>query len=891
MTMKSDFPRQIKTTCPYCGVGCGVTLKCNSETDIEVQGDENHPSNFGRLCSKGSALGETVDLHGRLLAPQVDGAEADWDSALDAVAAGFNKVIAEYGPDAVAFYVSGQLLTEDYYVANKLMKGFIGSANIDTNSRLCMSSAVVGYKRAFGADTVPCSYEDLEQADLLVLTGSNTAWCHPVLFQRIVAAKEARPQMKIVVIDPRRTSTCDIADLHLSIKPGKDTTLFNGLLAYLQQQGKLNQDYIDSYTEGFTEALTEASRFADLAQVAELCELSAADVENFYALFGATEKAITFYSQGVNQSSAGSDKCNSIINVHLATGRIGRPGMGPFSITGQPNAMGGREVGGLANQLAAHMDFAVPGHKDLVERFWQAPNMASENGLRAVELFEAIEAGKVKAVWIMATNPLVSLPNADHMREVLKQCELVVVSDCVAKTDTSECADILLPATTWGEKEGMVTNSERRISRQRAFRSPPGQARHDWQIICEVAQRMGFADGFNFNSVAEIFREHAALSGFENNGQRDFDISGIANLSDEDYANWQPAQWPIKQAGDSTARMFSNGHFFTSSGKAKFIPIVPAAPRNAPSDEYPLILNTGRIRDQWHTMTRTGKSPRLSAHLFESFVQVHPEDALAFGVKDGELAQVSSRWGDVVVRTMVTGDQRRGSVFVPIHWNDQFAHKARVDAVVNPEIDPLSGQPEFKHTPVSLKPYQAAWHGFVLSYAELEFDRNDYAMKARGQHFWRYELAGETVAENWLEWIQAKVGDDGDWLYYEDAAAGRFRAGLVVNNRLAMVCFIAPTVDLPSRSWLAQLFAEEALDSDMRRGLLAGRPADGGDDAGETVCSCYGVGINTIRIAVENEKLCSPEQIGECLKAGTNCGSCVPELRNIIAEIQGEDAA
>ncbi|MCG8426123.1 MAG: molybdopterin-dependent oxidoreductase, partial [Chromatiales bacterium] len=459
----------VKTTCPYCGVGCGVIVERSSDGSITVTGDKDHPANFGRLCSKGTALGQTLDLDNRLLTPRIGGHSVDWDEALNAVAAGFRSVIEEHGPDAVAFYVSGQLLTEDYYVANKLMKGFIGSANIDTNSRLCMSSSVAGHKRAFGSDTVPCSYEDLEIADLIVLVGSNTAWCHPVLFQRIRQAKKERPAMKVVVIDPRKTDTCDIADLHLPLKPGTDITLFNGLLDYLDREDSIDWEFIINATQGLQDALIAARTnnhpVVTTARETGLCHKS---IQQFYTWFSQTEKVVTVYSQGVNQWSCGTDKVNAIINCHLATGRIGKPGMGPFSFTGQPNAMGGREVGGLANQLAAHMDFTDEAI-DSVKRFWQSNTVATKPGLKAVDLFEAIERGKVKAIWIMATNPAVSLPEADRFREALRECQLVVVSDCVDNTDTAACADILLPATTWGEKDGTVTSSERRISRQRNF--------------------------------------------------------------------------------------------------------------------------------------------------------------------------------------------------------------------------------------------------------------------------------------------------------------------------------------------------------------------------------------------------------------------------------------
>ncbi|MFC6978289.1 molybdopterin-dependent oxidoreductase [Microbulbifer taiwanensis] len=457
------------TTCPYCGVGCGVSAtvkrRGGGET-VAVSGDEQHPANFGRLCVKGSALAETLGERGRLLQPRLHGREHDWDSAMDFMARQFARTIAEHGPDSVAFYLSGQLLTEDYYVANKLMKGFIGSGNVDTNSRLCMSSAVAAYKRALGADAVPCCYEDLEVADLVVLVGSNAAWTHPILFQRMQAAST-----RLVVIDPRASATSEMADLHLAITPGSDAALFNGLLNFLVERDRLDRQFIDLHTEGFDEAI-DIARDWSLAKTAAACGIAEQQLLEFFRLFAQTEKTVSFYSQGINQSSSGTDKNNAIINCHLATGRIGRPGAGPFSITGQPNAMGGREVGGLANMLAAHMNFNA-GDIDRVGRFWRADSVAQKPGLKAVDLFEAVERGKIKAIWIMATNPAVSMPDAARVASALQKCPLVVVSDCVADTDTARCADLLLPATTWGEKNGTVTNSERRISRQRAFLTPP----------------------------------------------------------------------------------------------------------------------------------------------------------------------------------------------------------------------------------------------------------------------------------------------------------------------------------------------------------------------------------------------------------------------------------
>jgi len=877
---------EIKTTCPYCGVGCGV-LACQTPAgEVVVRGDDKHPSNFGRLCSKGAALGQTVDLDGRLLYPEIDGQRRDWDSTLDKVAKGFNDAIAKYGPDSVAFYVSGQLLTEDYYVANKLIKGFIGSANIDTNSRLCMSSSVAGHKRAFGSDTVPCAYEDLERAKLIVLVGSNTAWCHPVLFQRISQAKKDNPDLMIVVVDPRRTATCEIADLHLSIKSGMDALLFNGLFTYLDAHDEKNTLYVNHYTEGYQQASTLAMATAPtIESVAAGCGLDAEVVAAFYRLFARTERVVTVYSQGVNQSTSGTDKVNAIINCHLLTGRIGRPGMGPFSFTGQPNAMGGREVGGLANQLAAHMDIHQAQHRECVQRFWNAPVIASTEGLKAVDLFKAIDKGKIKALWIMATNPVVSMPEADSVRAALEKCEFVVVSDCIAKTDTTAMADVLLPALAWGEKSGTVTNSERRISRQRAFMSAPAEAKADWWIISEVAKRMGFSEAFDYASAADVFREHAALSGFENAGERAFDISGLSQLNDDSYNGLQPCQWPVLKEGQSTPRMFADGRFFTASGRAQFVGVEPRLPKNLVDESFPLILNTGRIRDQWHTMTRTGKASRLTEHNPEPYVEIHPEDALKYALEEGALVHVYSRWGEIVVRARLSDDQQSGSVFVPIHWNGQFASAARVGAVVNAVVDPISGQPEFKNTPVRVVAYKPVWHGFLLSRRKLSIDVANYWVQAQGESFYRYELAGEQAPEDWSAWVRQLLctkDNDVDWVEYLDSAARKYRGVRIVDKRVDSCIFIAPSHELPSRSWLGSLFAKSALDENEQKGLLLGQPPQGQEDVGRIVCACFGVGLNTLTQSIARQNFTTVEQIGSALKAGTNCGSCVPELKKLL---------
>ncbi len=868
---------RILSTCPYCGVGCGVEI----DGARKLIGDKLHPANFGRLCSKGAVLADTLDHQGKLLHPQIDGQRATWDEALDRVAEKFKRVVAEHGPDAVAFYVSGQILTEDYYVANKLMKGFIGSANIDTNSRLCMASAVAAHKRAFGADAVPVCYEDMEIADLVVLTGSNYAWAHPVLYQRLAAAKKKRPEMRVVVIDPRRTATCDIADMHLAIRPGTDAYLYNGLLHHLRREDALDLDYIEAHVEGFSAAFVAAREMGSIPKVAKACGISETEAAEFFSLFARTRKMVTVFSQGINQSSSGVDKGNAIINVHLATGRIGRPGMGPFSVTGQPNAMGGREVGGLANQLAAHMDFADPAGIERVARFWNAANIAQKPGLKAVDIFDAIASGKIKAVWIMGTNPVVSMPDADKVRAALLGCETVVVSDCVQHTDTTACADILLPACGWGEKDGTVTNSERRISRQRSFMQPSGEAKPDWWIITEVAKRMGFAAAFAYTRPAQIFREHARLSGFENTGKRAFDISGLSEMSDEQYDELQPVQWPVNEKSpNGTVRLFEDGKFFTPSGRARMIAVIPSLPKVPTDDNFPLVLNTGRMRDQWHTMTRTALVPRLNAHSCEPCVQVHASDA--HQLADKSLARLITRHGSMLARVQISDEQRPGSVFVPMHWNDVYAKSARVDALVAPVTDPISGQPESKHTPLRIEAYRPAWQGFALSRCRLVLPDTSYCACSEGTGYWRHEIAGERVPDNWRAWAQTSLGKDGEWTEYLDAAMGRYRAACLIEGRLEAVFFIAQDQRLPEREWLASLFKKSQLESADLAGLLAAKSPMGAD-TGRSVCACYNVGEKTILDAIQSQGLKSVEDVGRCLKAGTNCGSCVPEIRSLLA--------
>ncbi len=870
-------PGSVRTTCPYCGVGCGILGSADGRGGLVVRGDPDHPANRGRLCSKGSALGETVGLQGRLLAPRAFGQDVDWDTALDLVATRFSQVIAEHGPDAVAFYVSGQLLTEDYYVANKLMKGFIGSANIDTNSRLCMASSVAGHRRAFGSDTVPGLYEDFDLADLVVLAGSNLAWCHPVLYQRLAAAKAARPAMRIVVIDPRRTATCDIADLHLAIAPGADAALFNALLVAIDAAGQSDAAYLAQVT-GYDAALA-AARETDPASTG----LPAADLAEFLRLWTKTTRVVTVYSQGINQSASGTDKVNAILNCHLATGRIGRPGMGPFSVTGQPNAMGGREVGGLANMLACHLDLENAAHRDAVQSFWHSPAMAQKPGLKAVDMFRAVADGTIKAIWIIHTNPVVSMPDADAVAAALRACPFVVVSDITAQTDTARLAHVLLPATGWGEKDGTVTNSDRTISRQRAILPPPGQARADWRILAGVAARMGWAHGFNWCSEAQIFAEYATLSGVAGALGSDFDISDHAGISEAEYATLAPFTWPQnpRQRG---GRFFGAGQFHTPDGHARMWPITPRPPQ-ALTAALPLRLNTGRIRDQWHTMTRSAKSPRLSQHLAEPFVEMHPADAARLGISPADVVEITNPLGRALLRVLITDAAAPGQVFAPMHWTNENAAAARIDTLVPGLVDPVSGQPDSKSAAVAARRFDAAWYGFAVSARALH-PQADYWARAPIANGWRIELAGLHAPQDWMGYARHLFGLPHSLAASViDAKRGAARVAFHAEGKLIAALFAAPQPIALARDHLVGRIG--CVDSMA----LAGQPGRDAPDPGATVCACLNIGINTIRQAIQSGGAISVAALGTALGAGTSCGSCRPELAGLIQRFAQPQAA
>ena len=877
-------PSAIRTTCPYCGVGCGVSALAGGGRELAVSGDPVHPANFGRLCSKGTALGATVGMQGRLLRPEIGGRAASWEAAIKRVAQGFSRAIERHGPDSVAFYVSGQLLTEDYYAANKLMKGFIGSANIDTNSRLCMASAVAAHKLAFGADLVPGCYEDLELADLIVFSGHNAAWTHPVLVRRMEAARE-RGQAWIV-IDPRRTDTAEAADLHLAIAPQTDVRLWNGLLAELISRGVVDEAYVAANVSGFDEirqALEQDDQGA--TAVAADCGIARDDLERFYAAFARTERTVSLFSMGANQSAQGVAKGLAIINAHLATGRIGKPGACPFSITGQPNAMGGRETGGLANTLAAHMDFDAESC-DRVARFWSAPHIARAPGLKAVDMFEAVHDGRIKALWVMATNPAVSMPNAGRVREALARCPFVVVSDVMAETDTAAFAHVKLPALAWGEKDGTVTNSERRISRQRPLFPPPGEARADWRIIADVATAMGHAEAFDWRTPGHVFREYARLTAFENTG-RVLNLKPLVGLTPGGYEALAPVQWPPTPEGGDTPRLFTDGRFATPDGRARLVPVAPQGPAVPTDGAFPLSLNTGRVRDHWHTMTRTGLAPDLCRHIPEPFVEIHPDDAAPMGLTDGALARVRTAYGEAVAIARVSDRQRLGSLFMPMHWTDAFAPAGRSNPLISPAVDPRSGQPEFKHTPARISAYRETWRGFFI-------DRRAHTAPAQLELVWRrtpqdgcqlHEIAGRGDDRERVRLIAALALESaGETLTFEDPGSGAFRRAILHNDRLERVLFLAPAGRaLPPRDWLVGLFAQERLSADDRVSLLAGRKIGAVMDTSPMVCACLKVRESAIVRAIEGGAA-SLDAVSATTAAGSNCGSCRPQIASLIAK-------
>jgi ferredoxin-nitrate reductase len=696
----------VKTTCCYCGVGCGIEVTRERSGELSLRGDTSHPVNQGMLCSKGRYLHHTVmDRSDRILYPRLRRERSaphervDWETALLHAAGVFKGILAVHGPEAVGFYVSGQMTTEEYYVANKLVKGFIGSNNIDTNSRLCMSSAVVGYKTALGEDAPPVSYDDIEQCHCFFIAGANPAWCHPILFRRLEQHKAKNPGTKIIVADPRRTQTCAIADLHLQLYPGTDVTLFNAIAAYLIEHGLIDRAFVEQHTEGF-EVLRAQVAGATVEHAAVVCGVPAEAIRQAACWIGESRTFMPMWAMGLNQSAAGVDKNLALLNLSLLTGQIGKPGSGPFSLTGQPNAMGGREVGGLSTMLAAHRDLANPQHRAEVAAFWGVKRLSERPGLTATEMFDALESGTMKAIWIVSTNPAVTVSDLKRVEGGLANAEFVVVQDISERSDAVSFADLVLPAAGWLEKQGTMTNSERRITYLPKLVDASGEAQPDAWILCRFAQKMGWGHAFGYGDESEIFDEHRRLTHGTN-----IDISG---LSYERLKRERSVQWPCpSEDHPGSPRLFADRRFWTSSKRAKLSAVSPGPLPEPPTPDFPLILTTGRIRDQWHTRTRTGKVNRLNRHVPIPRLDIHPQDAATLGIEREESVRVVSRQGEVRVKVELTEDIKPGVVFLPMHWGKMLrGREGRANLLTSRRIDPQSKQPDFKFTGVRIEKIQ-----------------------------------------------------------------------------------------------------------------------------------------------------------------------------------------
>ena len=763
--------------CCYCGVGCGVLIKPKKNGDVTVAGNPDYPVNRGALCSKGLNLQYTVnDRSDRLLFPQMRYSKSrplqrvSWDEALARTAAVFTTFIAQYGPDSVAFYASGQCLTEEYYVINKLMKGFIGSNNLDTNSRLCMSSAVVGYKMALGEDSVPVCYDDIELANCLLVTGANPAWCHPILWRRVEAHKAANPNVKIIVVDPRATDSTTLADLHLQLIPGTDVVLHQAIARALIEAGDIDLAFIEHHAEGF-EAYRQIVLERTLAESAEICGVPEADIRLAASYIGDAKAFLSMWTMGLNQSVVGVDKNLSLLNLHLITGQIGRPGAGPLSLTGQPNAMGGREVGGMANLLPAHRDLANPAHRAEIQQFWGSGPLAATPGFTATEMFEALEDGRLKAIWIICTNPLTSLPNARQAEAALAKAKFVVVQDISNKPETLAYADVVLPAAAWAEKEGTMTNSERRISHLAKVVAAPGEALPDAEIICRFAKAMGFS-GFDFPDSEAIYQEHARLT-----AGTTLDISGLNYAILKERGS---VQWPYRagRTAPETPRLFTDQQFYTPSGRARIQPVAAVFRSEVLDPDFPFILTTGRIRDQWHTMTKTGKVSKLNQHSPQAFIEVHPEDAVALAVSEGDLVMVHSRRGEVRVTARLSAAIRRGVVFLPMHWGKILGSDLnRANNVTSGAMDPISKEPDFKFCAVQVAKYQkprqriivigagAGAFGFVKSYRELNQDDDITIFSKEDFPFYNRVMLPDYISgyQDWAQLVKMQDSEEPDY--------------------------------------------------------------------------------------------------------------------------------
>jgi assimilatory nitrate reductase catalytic subunit len=929
--------KETQSTCPYCGVGCGVIIESEGAQITGVRGDPTHPANFGRLCTKGSTLHLTaaspVTLQTRLLHPlhrAERGAAAlpmPWDAALTLAADQFADTIEQHGPDAVGFYVSGQLLTEDYYVFNKLAKGLVGTNNIDTNSRLCMSSAVAGYKATLGADAPPACYDDVNHAQCLFFVGSNAAWAHPILFRRIEDARAANPGMKVIVADPRRTDTAGMADLFLPIQPGSDVMLFNGMLHLMLREGWVDAAYIAAHTTGF-EALAALVADCTPGRVAEVCGIAAADLATAAQWFATSPATLSLYCQGLNQSSSGTAKNASLINLHLATAQIGKPGAGPFSLTGQPNAMGGREVGGLANLLSAHRDLANPAHRAEVAALWGVADVPARPGKTAVEMFQAAADGEIRALWIACTNPAQSMPDQATVRRALERAEFVVVQESFATTATAQYADLLLPATTWGEKTGTVTNSERRISRVRSAVAAPGQARHDWAIAVQFAHQLearlrpGAATLFPYTTseadagAQTVWNEHRAST-----RGRDLDITGLSwPLLDAKG----PQQWPLPEgAATGKNRLYEDGIYPTPDGRARFAPHAWQPVAEPRESRYPFGLTTGRLRDQWHGMSRTGTLGRLFGHVAEPSVQMHPQDMAQRQIGNGDLVHVTSKRGSIVVPAQADANLGLSQAFMAMHWGSEYlsgqssagTRLAGVNTLTTSAYCPTSKQPELKHSAVKILKADMPWTLLAMAWlaagdalsareslsalmGELAFascvpfsnntplsepgrERSGVLMRAAG-----HAAPPDAV----LERIEALLGLAGaDTLRYADRKRGQRRAARMARHAdgSATLEAIVLAGDTSAQGWIKTLLQEELPAQSYGRLLLlpSAKAPVAVQSRGKTVCTCFNVTDLAIAGALAHCHGTDDGRLAQLqgqLRCGTNCGSCLPELKRMV---------
>ncbi len=943
--------RTTRSTCPYCGVGCGVIIESQGNQITQVTGDPDHPANFGRLCTKGSTLHLTasraVTQQTRLLQPmrrlhrREKPQAVSWDQALDFAVEGFTQIIRDHGPDAVGFYVSGQLLTEDYYVFNKLAKGLIGTNNIDTNSRLCMSSAVAGYKQTLGADAPPACYDDVNHADCIFIVGSNTAFAHPILFRRIEDAKRNKSALKIIFCDPRKTDTAGIADLYLPIQPGTDVMLFNGMLHIMLWEGWTDAAYIASHTQGFDAVKTTLRDYTpDL--VAQTCGIKKEDLFAAAKMFAGTGldasqqrgSTLSLYCQGLNQSSSGTAKNAALINLHLATAQIGKPGAGPFSLTGQPNAMGGREVGGLANLISAHRDMANPAHRAEVEALWGLDrlnrNVPDKPGKTAVEMFQAAADGEIKALWIACTNPAQSMPDQATVRRAMERAELVIVQEAFSTTATCAYADLLLPATTWGEKEGTVTNSERRISRVRAAVSAPAETRHDWSIAVDFAQRLENAIGgksetlFPYSTPESIWNEHR-----ESTRSRDLDITGLSYALLEQA----PQQWPFPtNASTGKVRLYEDGIFPTADGRARFVNTVYQPVAEPRESRYPFSLTTGRLRDQWHGMSRTGTLGRLFGHVAEPAIQMNPQDMARRLLKDGDLVHVTSKRGSILVPLQMSPEVGMSQAFMAMHWGEEYLSGcsstgtplAGVNALTTSAYCPSSKQPELKHAAVKILKAELPWS--LLSVAWLPDEKVLAAREALVQMMRLFPFAAcvpfsnhtplsdlsqarsgvlfraaghEAPPAELLSKIEAILGLDGkDTLRYADRKKGQHRAIKLVRppgqtERVELQGFILAG-DTSAEAWIKTVLQDNLPAQSYGRLLLVpgAKAPVAVQSRGKQICSCFDV--TDVAIAAQLAHCSGNDetrlnQLQTALKCGTNCGSCLPEIKQLV-RMKSQDA-